>query len=281
MTQLFVDQETGSSTEPDAVRFEQAALTLSIKARSDIGQAELDASATALSGLFKTREEEFSFNPAIVAEYPETSDATTSPLLVDPVGYIDGRIVQLEREGGPITGVVLLTTFGDKLHSPLSAAGYRGTPIDMPAGPDFTCWFELERARLIAGRTLYLEAVNEADDKIRPSFALELRDAQDRLRGGACGSVHERNSRRFAYLATMTLDTGLPRETGRRLGEALIDFLRTAGVDTVHLGTQTAGPFYEKLGFRIVHRVLPDLRLRRTADGSVASTDLVMMEMEL
>jgi hypothetical protein len=78
--------------------------------------------------------------------------------------------------------------------------------------------------------------VNEADEKIRPSFSIELRDVAGRLRGGACGAVHEFNGKRFVYLAAMTMDVGLPPSTGIALGEALLDFLRSLGVSTVHLG---------------------------------------------
>ena len=49
----------------------------------------------------------------------------------------------------------------------------------------------------------------------------------------------------------------------------------------MHLGTQTAGPFYEQVGFRVTRRLIPELRNRRTADGRVVPHDLVMMEMDL
>ncbi len=90
------------------------------------------------------------------------------------------------------------------------------------------------------GRTPCVEAVNEADEKIRRSFSLELRDGAGRLRGGACGAVHETDGKRFAYLAAVTLDVGLPPSTGIALGQAPFDFLPSLGVSTVHLCTQTA-----------------------------------------
>ena len=74
---------------------------------------------------------------------------------------------------------------------------------------------------------------------------------------------------------------GLPPGTGTKLAGAMLDFLRGLGVSTVHLGTQTAGPFYEQVGFRVTRRLIPELRNRRTADGRVVPHDLVMLEMDL
>ena len=76
----------------------------------------------------------------------------------------------------------------------------------------------------------------------------------------------------------MTLDNGLPNGTGTALGKKLIDVLRAEGVTAIHLGTQTAGPFYEKLGFSVTHRLVLGLRTRRAANGVLVQTDLVMME---
>ncbi|MCB1465768.1 MAG: GNAT family N-acetyltransferase [Rhizobiaceae bacterium] len=254
---------------------------MSIRTRSVAGQADLDEAAIRLFGIFQAREEEFYYNPNVVVEYPDISDAGTSLLLSGPIDYINGRIEALERDGKLISRVAILTTFGDKLAVPLSAAGYSSVSIDMPAGPDFTHWFEIERANSEGGHTLYLEAVDETDEKIRPSFVIELHDEQGQLRGGACGAIHERDGARFCYLATLTLDAGLPSGTGTALGRALIAFLRAESVGHVHLGTQTAGPFYETLGFRVTHELLRALRVRQVADGSQASSNLVMMEMAL
>ncbi len=251
---------------------------LTRKTLRSAGQAELDEAAANLFAMFIEREKEFSFNPAIRIDYPDVADPSASPFLADAPGYIDRLAAALEGEGGLIGRIVALTTFGAALTGPLRRAGFDVTPIDMPAGPDGTVWCS-RQMNGGAGRTLYVEAVDEADPKIRPQFALELHDGDGRLRGGACGSIHRRDGRRFAYLATMTLDRGLPAGFGKWLGEALIDFMRDEGVHAIHLGTQTAGPFYrDKLGFRITHTVLPALRLRRDAGGAEIPTDLVMME---
>ena len=250
--------------------------------RQDTSQSTLDESAAALFRLFLCRETAFGFNPQIVIDYPSIEDATTSPFLTTSIEYVDALITRLNLDGAaPIGRVVVLTTFGDRLYPHLCAAGFAATEIVMPAGPDSTASFKRNVAGVVGGRTLYLEAVNEADEKIRPAFAIELRDDDRRLRGGACGSLCDIDGRRFAYLATMTLDVGLPATTGTALTTALLAFLGSLGVSTIHLGTQTAGPFYEKAGFRIVHTVLRQLRCRAGDDDKPVFTDLVMMQRDL
>lgn len=261
------------------MQFGQAGLTITVSTRRDICQEALDQASMALFALFQARETEFGFNSNIVVEYPDISDIGQSAFLLDPAGYANARVAALNSDGDPISHIVILTTFGDRLRGSLFSAGYHGSNIDMPAGPDGTAWFERKQADNCAKqRTLYLEAVDEADEKIKPSFVIELRDKEGRLRGGGCGAIHERGGLRFCYLATMTLDTGLPKGTGTALGEILIDVLRAEGVIAIHLGTQTAGPFYEKLGFRVTHRLVHNLRTRAVTNGAQVQTDLVMME---
>jgi len=257
--------------------FADAGLTLRVRTSDHVDRAELAAGAAALFDLFLAREPEFGFNPDIVVEYPDLSAAAA--FVADAPAHVAGRIAALEQAGTPIGRVVILTTYGDAVGAALAAAGWSGERIDMPAGPDGTWTYRLDRCQ--AGRTLYVEAVDEADPKIRPDFLLELRDGQGRLRGGAWGSIHERDGRRFAYIATMTLDVGLPPGVGLRLGQALEAALREAGVVAAHLGTQTAGPFYGRLGFHVTHRILPDLRFRTGDNGARLCTDLIMMERRL
>lgn len=240
-------------------------------------RAALDASAASIFAMFLARETEFAVNENVVIDYPAIAGA--SPFLHDPLGYIAASIGKVEAGGGRIGRVVVLTTFADVVGVALEAAGYRATRIDMPAGPDFTSAYRLDLGA--AGKTLYIEAVNETDEKIRPSFSLELRDGDGQLAGGACGSIHRRDGRTHAYLATMTLGPGLPPGTGTTLGEAVDSMLRAAGVSTIHLGTQTAGPFYQRLGYRVVHTVLPKLRYRVSASGDRVCTDLVMLARDL
>lgn len=249
--------------------------------RDTAPQQVLDDHARALFGLFLERERDFGFNPDVVTEYPDVADPESSAFLADPLTVIARHRPALAQSGAPVSRVMVLTTYADRLGPVLTAAGYRMQSIDMPAGPDHTAAFIHDFPEAGPGRTLYLEAVNEADEKIRPGFALTMRDASGRLCGGASGSLHARDGRLYAYLATMTIMAGLPPGTGTKLAGAMLDFLRGLGVSTVHLGTQTAGPFYEQVGFRVTRRLIPELRNRRTADGRVVPHDLVMLEMDL
>lgn len=254
-----------------------AGLTLTVMTRDDADQTRLDQAALDLFALFKHREEAFSTSPAIVIDYPGT--AAPSAFLDNPSGYVADRMNDLRGQGRAIASVVILSTFRERLAPPLMAAGWRHTPIEMPAGPDGTSAFKHHFAE--AGDTLYIEAVDEADEKIRPAFVLELRDGKGVLRGGACGSLHMHGGAFFAYIATMTLDAGLPAGSGMALGHVLLTVLAERGVSVIHLGTQTAAAFYKKLGFRVTHTVLAGLRSRRKPDGALVINDLVMMEQRL
>lgn len=249
--------------------------------RDTVPQQVLDDRASALFALFLERERDFGVNPNVVVEYPEIGAPGTSAFLNDPLAAIAARREALAQDGDPVSRVIVLTTYADRIGPGLTAAGYQALPIDMPAGPDHTAAFIRDFSEPGTGRTLYIEAVNEADEKIRPGFALTMTDSTGRLCGGACGSLHRRDGRTYAYLATMTIVAGLPPGTGTRLAAAMLDFLRDLGVARVHLGTQTAGPFYEQVGFHVTHRLIPALRNRQTADGRTIAHDLVMLEMDL
>lgn len=257
------------------------AFSLSVMMLADTPREQLDAEALAIYQIFAEREREFGFGPNVMVEYPPIGESQTSGFLTDPVGYIATRVAELQKSRS-ISRIVILTTYGQQLLGPLSAAGYTPAWIDMPAGPDHTYAFtrDLEN-QATEGCVLYLEAVDEADDKIRPAFVVRLADVDGHLRGGACGSIHERDGKRFAYLATLSLVPGLPPTTGTRLAEAVFDILRRQDVTVLHLGTQTAGRFYEKLGFRVTHRLVKGLRTRVSGSGELLSDDLVMMSLDL
>ncbi|WP_282008856.1 GNAT family N-acetyltransferase [Brevundimonas aveniformis] len=259
--------------------FDDVGLTLTARTSEAVDRADLKPGAEALFRLFLQREPEFGFNPDITVDYPEIDQGVDSPFLDDAPAYLAKRLAELAAEGRSVGRVVILTTWADRVGAALTAAGWTGQPIDMPAGPDGTWTYALNRSD--GAHTLYVEAVNEADPKIRPDFLLELHDADGRLRGGAWGSIHDRDGQRYAYLATMTLDEGLPPGVGTALGQAVDAAMRQAGVGVVHLGTQTAGPFYRRLGYRITHNLVPGLRVRTDANGQTISTDLVMMERRL
>lgn len=58
----------------------------------------------------------------------------------------------------------------------------------------------------------------------------------------------------------------------------MLDFLHSLGVSKAHLGAQTAGPFYLKLGFRVVLTVLPRLLSWQSLDGTKVYTNLIIMK---
>lgn len=250
--------------------------------RSTGRQAQLDEAANALFGLFLEREKDFAFGPGMVVDHPDVTLRGAGSFSDDPAGYIDRRLKDLAVGEGGFGTVTVLTTYGDRVGAALCRAGYDMTGIDMPAGPDHTAAFHRTgfSPRSDAG-LLHVEAVNEADSKIRPAFALLLRDGEGVLRGGACGSLAQRDGRTYCYLATLTVAEGMPAGTGQRLGGHLIDHLRGCGVHRIDVGTQTAAPFYEKIGFEMVHRIVPGLRRRPAAAGGWIDHDLAMLSLVL
>ncbi len=95
--------------------------------------------------------------------------------------------------------------------------------------------------------------------------------------GGACGAVHGTH----AHLSILTLIAGQPAGTGAALARGVLAIPRGHGVVAVDLGTQTAGRFYEKLGFRVTHRLVRGLRTRITPDGRQIDDDLAMLRATL
>lgn len=241
------------------------------------GDAGLDGAIGEIFALFAGREREFGINPDVVIDYPDLSG---SDFLADPVGSLARRQAGVEADRGlPLARIVILTTYRHRIGAALEGAGFVLTPIDMGAGPDGTAF--LTRDLRPEGPVLYVEAVNEADPRIAPTFALRLTDADGRLVGGACGSVHREGGAARAYLAIMAVRPGLAAGTGTALALAMIDHLKRAGVTQVNLGTQTADRFYAKLGFRLQHRVLAKLRFREDAERGRIWHDLVMMQLDL
>ncbi|MBX3569012.1 MAG: GNAT family N-acetyltransferase [Rhizobiaceae bacterium] len=262
------------AVENSDLRFER--LTL-----ADVSSQRMQDEAAAIFELFVQREAEFGVHPSVVIHYPDIADRSDAGFIGDAARYIAAQSDGLSADGRPADRIVVLTTFGDRVGPSLVAAGFKSIEIDMPAGPDHTFAFTLDATPPTpGGLTLYVEAVDEADEKIRPAFALKLTDSQGRLHGGACGSIHERGGRRYAYLATMTTAAGAARGSGTHLAEELFRFLRDQGVSTIHLGTQTAAAFYQKLGFRVVHRLVPGMRTR-TEGRKEITDDLVMLAMDL
>ena len=247
---------------------------------ADTASEKIRKQSAAIMDLFLKREAEFDVHESAVIDYPDISDTSEFGFLTDAATYAARRAASL-AEDVPAIRIVVLTTYGDVVRSSFEAAGYDFIAIDMPAGPEHTAAFILEpSAPDWDGRTLYIEAVNEDDDKIKPSFVLRLSDPMGQLCGGACGVIHEIQGKRYAYLGTMALASGKPQGTGTAIVEQLVQFLRSQKVEVVHLGTQTAARFYEKIGFTVDHRLVKNLRVRRK-DGQESLGDLVMLSMVL
>lgn len=250
---------------------------------TDTLRDRLEMEVHAIEQIFIDRDAEFGHSDHIIDEYPWIRDSKTSCFLLDPAGYIARRTAEVEIEQQVRVGrIIVFTTNGQCLLEPLSNAGYASDQIDMPAWSarlhTFTLNLGLSRDPDV---TLFFDAVDYAIGKQRPTFVIKLLDSGGKLCGGASGSVHERGKQRFAYIATFTLKAGLPRTTGTRLAEAMISFFRHQGVNSVDLITQTAGVFYEKLGFQITHCVVEGIRTRVESDGQFRSEDLMILNIRL
>ena len=244
----------------------------------------VDEKKQAIFDLFIQRDQtEFYFSPDKVVHYPEI-DSKNSPFFTDPVSYVQACIDQESAEKQTlIDHVIILTTHGHILNQPFIDAGYRAEKIDMPAGPKYTYAFSKlfpdsnPQKYTNAGKTLYIEAVNEHDEKIRPTFSLVIKTENHELCGGVCGSIFEDQQRKYAYIATLVIKKGLEKSTGSALASATWDYLRRQGVSQINLGTQTAAKFYAKQGFSVIHRLVKNLKIRLTNQGKEISNDLVIM----
>jgi hypothetical protein len=220
---------------------------------------ELSKRQLALFALLQLREQEFGFNPNVIVHYPETR------FLNVPLDYLAQLIPAQQQQGHLINEVVILTTY-PQVQAPLVDHGYRHEAIHMPAGPDHTAIFRMHCGSYPAGKTLYIEAVNEQDPKIRPTFVLMLRDELGELQGGMPGSIWTKEERRYAYIGTVVVQPGQPAGTGTLLANTVLEYLSLQRVCEINLGTQTAEPFYTRLGFRAIHHIVPALRHRTTKD---------------
>jgi N-acetylglutamate synthase-like GNAT family acetyltransferase len=231
---------------------------------------ELSEKQLALFALLQLREQEFGFNPDVIVHYPEAS------FLTAPLDYLDQRILEQQQQGHLINEVVILTTYL-QVQALLGERGYRHEAVHMPAGPDHTAIFRVQCGTHVAGKTLYVEAVNEQALKIRPTFVLMLRDEHGELQGGMSGSIWTKEERRYAYIGTVAVQPGQPAGTGTLLASTVLEYLMQQGVCEVNLGTQTAEPFYTKLGFQTIHHIVSALRHRIAEDGTELPHNLVIM----
>ncbi|MGL6177464.1 MAG: hypothetical protein ACRC1U_10780, partial [Vibrionaceae bacterium] len=150
-----------------------------------------------LFALLQQRELEFGVNPERIIHYPQAN------FLAAPTRYIEQLLCELQRQGNAIANIVILTTY-QQLRAKLTAAGYQHEAVHMPAGPDFTAIFK-HRLTAADGKTLYIEAVNEQDPKIAPTFVLMQHDQDGKLQGGMSGSIWTQDGRRYAYIGTVVV----------------------------------------------------------------------------
>lgn len=238
---------------------------------------QLEQEQLALFAVLIERTQGFGFNPDVVTEYPDD----IKQVLDAPSRYLQARIAAIEAEQQrAVREVRILTTYGNTLLAPLRAEGYRAVEIDMPAGPDHTYFFT--RTIHPAGDLIYyFEAVNEEDEKIRPTFLIKLCDQDGALVGGISGAVSSVDGDKFAYISTVVARDGAPSGTGGQLATAALDYLKRSGVKRVNLGTQTADRFYLKQGFAITNMLVEKLRHRVGKGGTLIHHDLVIMAKEL
>lgn len=243
-------------------------------------QESLDADAARIVAIFLEREGEFAVHPRVQMDYPAIDDPATSPFLIDAAQYVAQRRCSMPS-GTAVCRTVVLTTYAQIVGPRLRAAGFQAIAIDMPAGPEHTAAFVLGTSVAAADvPTLYIEAVNEGDEKIRPSFALQYTDEEGNLRAGAYGALHMQQGQRYAYLSTLSVAAGMPPGTGKALTEDLLQFLRQQGVCRVDVGTQTAARFYEKMGFTPNHVLVKKLRVGNH-NGQAVWSDLALLSREI
>lgn len=239
--------------------------------RSKDGQKIINQKLSDLFSLLKQREMEICFNPNIYVDYPDENRFLSST-----IEYIDDKIA----EKCDISQVVILTTYGDKLFDTLCGNGFKYEKIDMPAAPTYTCLFK-KRISKEDEKILYIEFVDEQDEKILPSVVFTIESSEGEFMGGVCGSIFRDNGSTYAYLSTMAIAEGVQKGTGSDLLSAVLSYWKNEGVEVVNLGTQTAEGFYLKNGFTTIKRVLPNLRYKKDNNDAIISIDLVMMQINI
>lgn len=239
--------------------------------RENSTQEKLNQLHAGLFTLLQEREREFGFSPQIITHYPDPE----KDFFTNPPGYIAKLVKNTDKNTGRI---IILTTYGDILGPALVGAGYEKKAVHMPAGPDNTAIFSTDCNQLPDNiHTLYIEAVNECDEKIRPGFILSLTDRAGAVCGGMSGSIWPCGNASYAWIATVAVSRDMPPGTGTLLAEQVLSYLKRQGVKKIHLGTQTAEGFYHKLGFNIDHHVVTGLRYRSGKGGETIAHNLVIM----
>ena len=151
----------------------------------------------------------------------------------------------------------------------------------MPAGPAHTAVFILEpSADDEKRRTLYVKAVIEGNDKIKPSLVLIFSDPLGQLCGVARGSIHERQGTGYAYLATLALASALPRSTGTTIHETTHAVSAEPERGSASLRNPDRREVLRKMGPKVNHRPINKLSVRHE-EGQEVTGNLVMLSMTL
>ncbi len=252
-------------------------LTIELFDTASKSHTEIINEQIALFNLLQVRDSEVTLNSNIILDYP----ASIESFLTDPINYIDTQLSnQYQKSTAEIQEIVILTTYGDKLITKLEQNGFNSSKIDMPAGPDNTYHF----AKPInpTGKFIYyIEAVNEADEKIRPTFIVLAKDSEQQVIGGISGSIFTHKGNKFAYIATTVTSQIAPQGLGSQLMQDTLDYLTKSGVSKVHLGTQTADKFYLKHEFNIMNKLINNIRYRTNKHGNKIQHNLVILEKTL
>lgn len=221
------------------------------------------------------------YGPDVIAELPSLDPAAL--FLADPARWLDERHADLAARRRPLRETVILTTFGPRLAAALRPKGFAVETVGLPAAPPGALILRRRESTERpgdAGALLYVEAVDEADPAIAPNFALALMEG-DALAGGVCGAIARSGGEAAAWISGFAVRADAPAGLGGRLHALLEDALRARGVARIDLGTQTAAPFYARMGYVQTRLVAKGLRARPGPDGRAVACDLAMLRKRL
>lgn len=244
--------------------------TLQLSDITTTAQDKIITEQLALFNLLQIRDSDFTLNENIILEYP----APLEDFLNNPIKYIH------KKDLSEIKEIVILTTYGDKLIKNLVNDEFKANLIDMPAGPDNTYHFSKQINQ--SGKfTYYLEVVNEADEKIRPTFIITAKNNNNEIIGGISGNIFEKDNQKFAYIATTVTAPNSPKGLGSQMMQETLNYLEKSNVAKVNVGTQTADKFYIKHCFNIINHLIKNIRYRNDKNNNKVWHDLVILEKQL
>lgn len=251
--------------------------TLHLSDTTTTSQEKIITEQLALFNLLQIRDSDFTLDENIILEYP----AALEDFLNNPINYIKQQLENKHIKNlSEIKEIVILTTYGDKLIKNLVNDGFDESLIDMPAGPDNTYHFS-KQVNPTGTFIYYLEVVNEADEKIRPTFIITAKDNNNEIIGGISGNIFEKDNQNFAYIATTVTAPNAPQGLGSQMMQETLNYLEKSNVVKVNAGTQTADKFYIKHGFNIINHLINNIRYRSDKNNNKVWHDLVILEKQL